>query len=73
MIPVRIQLAGFLCYRELQEACFEDRTLWMLAGPNGSGKSAIFDAMTFALFGQHRGGKQNARGLIHHECDRLAI
>ncbi len=73
MIPVRIQVAGFLCYREPQEACFEGRTLWMLAGPNGSGKSALFDAVTYALFGQHRGGRHNARGLIHHDCDRLAI
>ena len=74
MIPVRIQLSGFLCYREPQEACFDGCTLWMLAGPNGSGKSALFDAVTFALFGRHRGGKrQNAQGLIHYDCDRLAI
>lgn len=73
MIPERIQLAGFLCYREPREACFRGRTLWMLTGPNGSGKSALFDAVTYALFGQHRGGKQNARGLIHHGCDRLAV
>ncbi len=73
MIPVRIQVAGFLCYREPQEACFEGRTLWMLAGHNGSGKSALFDAVTYALFGQHRGGRHNARGLIHHECEQLVI
>lgn len=74
MIPERIRIAGFLSYREPQEANFADRTLWMLAGPNGSGKSAIFDALTFCLFGEHRGGKrQHARSLIHHDCDRLAI
>ncbi|MFO7908005.1 MAG: SMC family ATPase, partial [Pirellulaceae bacterium] len=73
MIPVRIHLSGFLCYREPREACFRGRTLWMLTGPNGSGKSALFDAVTYALFGQHRGGKQNARGLIHHDRDDLAV
>lgn len=45
----------------------------MLTGPNGSGKSALFDAVTYALFGQHRGGKRNARGLIHHGCEHLAV
>jgi DNA repair exonuclease SbcCD ATPase subunit len=37
----------------------------MLTGPNGSGKSALFDAVTYALFGHHRaGGKQNARASL---------
>ena len=73
MIPNRIFLSGFLCYRAAQEVCFDGRTLWMLAGPNGSGKSALFDAVTYVLFGQHRGGKHNARGLIHHACDSFAL
>ena len=73
MIPDRIYLEGFLCYREPQEACFEGRTLWMLAGENGSGKSASLDAVTMTLFGQHRGGRHNARGLIHHACDSFAL
>src|SRR5262245_31142136 len=45
----------------------------MMAGLNGSGKSAIFDAMTFALFGAHRGGKQDQGELINHESDRLYV
>src|SRR5262249_36463835 len=46
MIPLRISLGGFLCYREPKEIAFdEDAPLWMLAGLNGSGKSAVFDAV----------------------------
>ena len=56
MIPLRIMLKGFLCYRDEQEVLLDGSSLWMLAGLNGSGKSAVFDAMTFALFGCHRGG-----------------
>ncbi len=73
MIPDRIYLEGFLCYREPQEARFDGRTLWMLAGRNGSGKSALFDAMTLVLFGQHRGGKHNTREMIHHAADHFVL
>src|SRR5262245_39623733 len=45
----------------------------MLEGPNGSGKSALFDAVTFALYGQHRGGKQNSRGLINRSSPGFAV
>ena len=56
MIPQRIQLTGFLSYKETQTLDFAGAPLWMLSGNNGSGKSAIFDAVTYALFGHHRGG-----------------
>jgi DNA repair exonuclease SbcCD ATPase subunit len=65
MIPQRVFVRGLLCYRDPQEVCFDGASLWMLAGPNGSGKSALFDAVTYALFGHHRAGKQNARDLIN--------
>lgn len=74
MIPVSIRLKGFLCYKEEQEIGFDGNTsLWMLTGLNGSGKSAIFDAVTFALFGHHRGGGQNAQELINKDSDALLV
>jgi exonuclease SbcC len=65
MIPKRIKLCGFLCYKEEQEVAFDGSTLWMLSGLNGSGKSSVFDAVTYALFGYHRGGSQGAVDLIN--------
>src|SRR5215467_2605609 len=66
-------LKGFLCYRDEQEVLLDGSSLWMMAGLNGSGKSAVFDAMTFALFGAHRGGKQQIEELINHDSDRVHV
>ena len=74
MIPQRIQLKGFLCYKDEQEIDFDgNATLWMLSGLNGSGKSTIFDAVTYALFGHHRGGGQHAHELINKDSDGLLV
>ena len=43
------------------------------AGLNGSGKSSIFDAITFALFGHHRGGSQEAHELINKDTDKASV
>ena len=45
----------------------------MLSGLNGSGKSSIFDAVTYALFGHHRGGSQHALELINKDSDGLVV
>jgi exonuclease SbcC len=62
-----------MSYREEQTLLFDGAPLWVLTGPNGAGKSAIFDAITFALYGKYRGGSQNARDLINHGADALTV
>ncbi len=73
MIPVRVKLVGFLSYQDEQEVRFDDAQLWMLAGENGSGKSTVFDAITYALFGHHRGGSQQAHELINKNATGLRV
>src|SRR5262249_48253414 len=73
MIPLRVQLKGFLCYKEEQQVSFDGASLWMLAGLNGSGKSAVFDALTYALFGHHRGGGTDAHELINKDSDKASV
>jgi exonuclease SbcC len=74
VIPQRVKLKGFLCYKEEQEISFDgNATLWMLSGLNGSGKSTIFDAVTYSVFGHHRGGGQQAHELINKDCDSLLV
>lgn len=73
MIPLRVYVKGFMSYRDAAELSFDGSSLWMLTGCNGAGKSAIFDAMTFALYGVHRLGKQKAKELINHQSDNLVV
>ena len=72
MIPLRLSVRDFLCYRDdvppldlrgIHVAC--------LCGANGHGKSALLDAMTWCLWGQARTGTQNHNDLIAYgesEC-----
>jgi DNA repair exonuclease SbcCD ATPase subunit len=73
MIPQRIVLSGFLCYKDEQQIDFQGAPVWLLAGLNGSGKSAVFDAVTFALFGHHRGGSKSAEELINKDSTGLVV
>ncbi|QDU22119.1 AAA family ATPase [Urbifossiella limnaea] len=73
MIPQRVKLSGFLSYKDEQEVRFDGSPLWMLSGTNGSGKSSIFDGVTFALFGHHRGGSTGATELVNKESNTLAV
>ena len=73
MIPQRVKMTGFLSYKDEQEVAFGSAPLWMLAGTNGSGKSSVFDGVTYALFGHHRGGSQNAVELVNKESNSMAV
>ncbi len=54
MIPTRLFLQRFLCYRQPVEVDFTGLHLACLSGENGAGKSALLDAMTWALWEQAR-------------------
>jgi exonuclease SbcC len=55
MIPVKLTIKNFMCYRDnVPPLSFEGMHVACLGGDNGNGKSAIFDAMTWALWGESR-------------------
>jgi exonuclease SbcC len=55
MIPAKLKMKNFMCYRDnVPELSFEGIHIACLCGDNGHGKSAIFDAITWALWGQSR-------------------
>ncbi len=54
MIPLKLQLKNFMCYRDPAPLDFSGIQLACLAGDNGHGKSALLDAMTWALWGKAR-------------------
>ena len=65
MIPLKLQLRNFMCYREVDALDFSGIHLACLAGDNGHGKSALLDAMTWALWGKARLGARRDDELIH--------
>jgi len=54
VIPIHLELSGFLSYRDAVEIDFTAFDLACISGPNGAGKSSLLDAITWALFGQAR-------------------
>ncbi|NWJ44880.1 MAG: SMC family ATPase [Chloroflexi bacterium] len=70
MIPNRLTLKNFLCYRDAT-LDLEGVHLAVLSGDNGAGKSSILDAMTWALWGKARAGDDDliAQGEVESEVD----
>jgi exonuclease SbcC len=54
MIPLKLRLRNFMCYRDPSPLDLTGIHLACLAGDNGHGKSALLDAMTWALWGRSR-------------------
>ena len=60
MIPLRLSLRNFLCYREnVPTLDFSGLHVACLCGPNGHGKSALLDGITWCLWGKARGKNQD--------------
>jgi len=64
MIPIRLQVRNFLCYRDNAPVLdFAGIHVACLSGANGHGKSALLDAITWALWGKARARQDDQ--LIH--------
>lgn len=71
MRPLRLEMEGFLAYRDRAVVDFADADLFVLAGSTGSGKSSVIDAMTFALYGTipRLGHRSAVAPVINATCD----
>jgi exonuclease SbcC len=72
MILEEIEVENFLSHGH-SKVCFTDSSLWLINGENGAGKSALFDALEYALYGEHRGGNQGHEFLVKQGAQRAKI
>ncbi|MCU0306937.1 MAG: SMC family ATPase, partial [Thermoleophilia bacterium] len=73
MRPTRLELAGFTAFREPQEVDLEDLELFCITGPTGAGKTTLFDAITFALYGQAPRVGRRVSQLIANGCTEARV
>ncbi|HAF60958.1 MAG TPA: hypothetical protein DCK95_01370 [Anaerolineaceae bacterium] len=70
MIPVRLQLRGFLSYQDAVDLSFEGFDLACISGDNGAGKSSLLDAITWVLFGKAR---RSDDGVINNRSEEAEV
>ena len=67
MIPVRLQIRGFLSYLDPVDLDFRGFDMACISGTNGAGKSSLLDAITWSLFGEAR---RRDDAIINHRAQK---
>ncbi len=70
MIPIQLNLSGFLSYCDPIEVDFTTFDLACISGSNGAGKSSLLDAITWSLFGQAR---KRDESLVNLQSDTAEV
>ncbi|MDE7194997.1 MAG: SMC family ATPase, partial [Oscillospiraceae bacterium] len=71
MRPTKLTLTAFGPYANEQTIDFDalgECGLYLITGNTGAGKTTIFDAITFALYGEPSGGGFRETGSLHSNC-----
>ncbi|WP_027626258.1 AAA family ATPase [Clostridium lundense] len=66
MKPLKLIMSAFGPYAGVEEVDFrklQDKNIFLITGPTGAGKTTIFDAISYALFGEASGTNRDKDGL----------
>lgn len=71
MRPIRLEMTAFGSYAEHTVVPFDRLRsgLYLITGDTGAGKTTIFDAITFALYGEASGTDRDTAAMLH--CDHV--
>lgn len=73
MKPLKLTINAFGPYAGKEEIDFsllKNNNLFLICGPTGAGKTTIFDAISFALFGEASGGSRTIDSLKSDHADK---
>ena len=72
MRPLKLVMTGFESYKDKTVIDFDQlgtKGLYLITGDTGAGKTTIFDAITYALYGEPSGSDRSADMLRSHFAD----
>ena len=71
MRPVKLTMQAFGSYGKLTQIDFQEpnQNLFLVTGDTGAGKTTIFDAISYALYGEASGESRETDSLRSHFAD----
>lgn len=73
MRPIKLEMQGFIAFREKSEIDFSSFDLFAITGPTGAGKTSLLDAMTYSLYGKTSRLNKAGKDLISQGAASMSV